>query len=57
MVALLIKFDKKLSFFLSILQIGTKLDINHKKIYTIEDEKIIETIHNLCLKRGDYEFK
>ncbi len=57
MIALLIKFDKKLSFFLSILQIGTKLDINHKKIYTIEDEKIIETIHNLCLKRGDYEFK
>lgn len=57
MITLLIEFDKKLSFFLSILQIGTKLDRNYKKIYTIEDEKIIETIHNLCLKRGDYEFK
>ena len=39
MITLLMKFDKKLSFFLSILQIGIKLDIKNKKIYTIEDEK------------------
>ena len=57
MVALLMKFDKKLSFFLSILQICTKLDTGYKKIYTIWDEKIKNILHILCKKRGDYEFK
>ena len=57
MITLLMKFDKKLSFFLSILQIGIKLDIKNKKIYTTWSNKKGTFWCKKIRKRGYYEFK
>ena len=51
------KFDKMLSFFLSVLQIGIKLDIKNKKIYTTWSNKKGTFWCKKIRKRGYYEFK